>query len=60
MLKQEKLYVKYVKYADFEWFLRKLLYLYAMLYAKMFHGRDILKHGKEWLDDAVKPLFKIC
>ena len=32
-----------------EWFEECFLYGYAMLYAKMFHGRDILKHGKEWL-----------
>ena len=24
------------------------LYLYTMLYAKMFHGYDILKHFKTW------------
>ena len=29
-----------------EWLEECFLYGYAMLYAKMFHGRDILKHGK--------------
>ena len=28
------------------WFLGDSPYFYAMLYAKMFHGYDILKHGR--------------
>ena len=29
------------------WFWRIITYFYSMLYAKMFYGRDKMKHGKE-------------
>ncbi len=55
MLKQGQICRKCNKNAYFEVFSGDFMYTYAMLYAKMFHGYDKMKHF-ETLQLAVKML----
>ena len=57
MLKQGKLCRKRINIACYGMILGNYLYMYAMLYAKMFHGYDKMKHFETWYKRGLDSYF---